>query len=173
MITANLTGVERIKEAFARLNHAAQYSVMAKTADALEESIDRQVDKHTKTGILRRSLYKKPIQGGFEIGHDERIAPYAKFVHWGTKPHVIKPKDKKALKFVGKNGMVYMAWGNKSPQERAIILAWMKKKAPGARAIFRDINHPGYVGHPWLKTALEVDAPKLFEQFLKQAINDL
>ena len=141
----NLTGTERIKEAFARLNHAAQYSVIAKTADVLEESIDRQVDKHTKTGVLRRSIYKKPIQSGFEIGHDERIAPYAKFVHWGTKPHVIKPKDKKALRW---------AVGDKF-------------------AFAKSVNHPGYVGHPWLKKAVEVDAPKLFEQFLKQAVNEL
>lgn len=173
MINVSVTGTERIKAAFAQLDDAVQNKIIRQTANDVKDYVEQQADTHTKTGALSRSVYIKRISDGYEIGHDERMAPYAKFVHWGTKPHVIKPKNKKALKFVGKNGMVYMAWGNKSPQERAIILAWMKKKAPGARAIFRDINHPGYIGHPWLKDAIERVAKPSFEKNLSKFVSVL
>ena len=42
-------------------------------------------------------VYPKFLQDAVEIGNSS-IAPYAKFVHYGTKPHIIKPKRKKALK---------------------------------------------------------------------------
>jgi hypothetical protein len=35
---------------------------------------------------------------------DESIAPYGKYVHEGTRPHDIFPKDKSYLRFVGRNG---------------------------------------------------------------------
>lgn len=95
MIIVTLTGEKRIKEAFAKLNDAAQRGVIKKTAQDVFDYAGNQADTHTKTGALARSTYIRSIIGGFEVGHDERMAPHAKFVHWGTKPHVINPKEKR------------------------------------------------------------------------------
>lgn len=57
---------------------------------------------------------------------------YARFVHEGTRAHVIRAKKKKALKFKGMGGQV----------------------------IFRkQVNHPGTKPHPFLERALEEIAP--------------
>ena len=55
-----------------------------------------------KTGNLKRDIkvisysHKKAIVG------NTKLAPYAKFVHFGTKPHIIKAKNKKVLAAKGK-----------------------------------------------------------------------
>lgn len=143
--TVELLGEERVRNAFKQLSDAAQRSVLAKTANDVKNYVEQQADTHTKEGALFRSVYIKKINEGFEVGHDERIAPHAKFVHWGTKPHVIKPKNKKALRFV----------------------------AGGKFAFAKAVNHPGYIGHPWLVHALERVAPVELEKNLTQAINAL
>lgn len=48
------------------------------------------------------------------------------FVHWGTRPHVIKPKNKKALRWAGADGRFIFA---------------------------RAVNHPGYRGDAYLVEA--------------------
>jgi hypothetical protein len=50
---------------------------------------------------------------------------YAWFVHEGTKPHVIRPRNKKALKF----------------------------KVGGRTIIVSKVNHPGTKSRPFLRTA--------------------
>lgn len=57
--------------------------------------------KAKKCAPIRSGNLKKDIQvfehsDYFTIGNSA-LAPYAKFVHFGTKPHIIKPKNKKAL----------------------------------------------------------------------------
>ncbi|MCR8679240.1 MULTISPECIES: HK97 gp10 family phage protein [Campylobacter] len=55
-----------------------------------------------KTGNLKKDIkvisysHKKVIVG------NTKLAPYAKFVHFGTKPHIIKAKNKKVLAAKGK-----------------------------------------------------------------------
>lgn len=55
-----------------------------------------------KTGNLKRDIkvisysHKKAVVG------NTKLAPYAKFVHFGTKPHIIKAKNKKVLATKGK-----------------------------------------------------------------------
>ena len=145
MISVSVTGTERIKAAFAKLDDAVQNKIIRQTANDIKDYVEDQADSHFKTGALARSVYIKRISSGYEIGHDERIAPYAKFVHWGTKPHVIKPKDKKALRFI----------------------------AGGKFAFAKSVNHKGYVGHPWLKHAAEQIAPVKFKQHLSKIVSTL
>jgi hypothetical protein len=99
---------------------------------------------HTKTGALFRSIYKKPISGGYEIGADRKIADYALFVHWGTKPHVIEPKNKSALRWAGGG-----------------IFSFAKK-----------VNHPGYDGDPFLTNAAR-DELSHFMNWMEKQLNDL
>ncbi|WP_086282103.1 HK97-gp10 family putative phage morphogenesis protein [Campylobacter devanensis] len=55
-----------------------------------------------KTGNIKRDIkvisysHKKAVVG------NTKLAPYAKFVHFGTKPHIIKAKNKKVLAAKGK-----------------------------------------------------------------------
>lgn len=55
-----------------------------------------------KTGNLKKDIkvisysHKKAIVG------NTKLAPYARFVHEGTKPHIIKAKNKKVLASKGK-----------------------------------------------------------------------
>lgn len=92
---------------------------------AAYESATHDVDKHTKTGVMLRSLTIKPVTGGYWIGHNLQEAPHALFVHWGTRPHPIYPKEKKALRFPVKGKFVFA----------------------------QKVNHPGYKGDAWLVRA--------------------
>ncbi|WP_304345576.1 HK97 gp10 family phage protein [Campylobacter showae] len=94
------------------------------------------------SGIVLKAKYIAPIKTGnlkkdiqvfddrienleIEIGNT-KLAPYAKFVHDGTAPHVIKPKRMKALANV-KTGQMF---GKK-------------------------VNHPGTKANPYLLNAAE------------------
>jgi len=54
------------------------------------------------TGQLKISIKVKPISGGWEISMNE----YGKYVEFGTPPHIIKPKNKKALHWGGSGGPI-------------------------------------------------------------------
>lgn len=51
-----------------------------------------------RTGNLIKDIQVIRVDSKSALVGNTRIAPYAKFVHDGTKPHTIKPKKKKALK---------------------------------------------------------------------------
>lgn len=73
---------------------------MPRIAQALENELvlASPVDK----GFLRNSIRVKATSRGVKISMKE----YGKWVEFGTPPHVINPKNKKALKFKGKDGAV-------------------------------------------------------------------
>ncbi len=107
--------------------------VIRQMAAIAYDSADEGARAHTKpggTGALLQSLYNR--QGDDRIsravGHDPERAPQALFVNFGTRPHVIRPKTKKALRWVGPNG---------------------------AFAFARRVNHPGYVGDPYIVRAAD------------------
>lgn len=121
-INISITGLESTLQALHQTPEKAQLAVK-KLAQRIYDLTERGADKHTKTGALFRSVYIRSTgDGGWVIGHDSQIAPYASFVHWGTRPHVIKPKTKKALRWVGKGGFIFA----------------------------KGVKHPGYKGDPWL-----------------------
>jgi len=84
-------------------------------------------DAHTKTGAMLRSIKLERRGEGYAVTNDEQMAPHARFVHWGTRPHVIRPRRKKALRWVVGNAFVFA----------------------------RKVNHPGYAGDPFMETARE------------------
>lgn len=79
------------------------------------------------TGALRNAHRDGPIVVTSSGIKTEIIASqkYAEGVHEGTKPHVIRPKNKK-------------------------FLSWM---GPGGRIFARSVNHPGSKPRPWLLQA--------------------
>jgi len=106
----------------------------ARVAVELENRIERDVARHSKNGAIERSIFKRQIAGGWEIGHDLQVAPHARWVHDGTRPHVILPRQRKALRW----------------------------PVPGAFAFAKKVNHPGYRGDAWLDRAAR-EAPALFQ----------
>lgn len=75
-----------------------------------------------KTGHLRNSIYHEVSKGKLTVG--TRGVNYALAVEFGTLPHVIVPKNAKAL-------------------------YW-----PGARHPVGKVNHPGTPAQPYLRPAL-------------------
>ncbi len=74
------------------------------------------------TGRLRNSIKVNSSKEGLTIF----MAEYGKFVEFGTPPHVIKPVNKKALKF----------------------------KAGGKDIIVKKVKHPGTRPNPFVRTAI-------------------
>ena len=136
-IEVTLTGTEAIRDQFARLNRTAQFKAMAKTSQELYDYVELAADKHTKTGALFQSVFQKREGETFLIGNDLQRAPHAAFVHWGTRPHDIRPKRKKVLRWASGNYFVFA----------------------------KVVKHPGYKGDPWLKRAAAM-APAIFERYV-------
>lgn len=87
------------------------------------------------TGNLRNSIHQEPVRVtgsvvSFSVVAD---ADYASYVHDGTRPHVIYPKNAKVLAFSAGGTMVFAS----------------------------KVNHPGTKARPFLRNALEAEAPRL------------
>lgn len=86
-----------------------------------------------KTGNLRRSIHAEPVKatGPFTAEVSvEAAANYAMFVHEGSRPHLIRPKSKKALRF----------------------------EVDGREVFAKHANHPGTKPRPFLRNAMEAVA---------------
>jgi hypothetical protein len=128
----SITGqIEHIRSTLQRLLPDLHADVTAATAQEAYRHALEAADRHTKTGALVRSLKLRKLgrlgEERYEIYHDLRAAPHALFVHWGTKAHEIRPRYKKALRFVptGANHFVFA----------------------------KRVWHPGYKGDPYLVNA--------------------
>ena len=144
MIEVNVQGIEAIRATFARLVPEAQAKVLRGLAQVAFDTAQRQVDTHTQTGALARSLrLRSDGEGGWIIGHDQQHAPYAPFVHFGTRPHIIRPREKKSLRWPsgqgGKTGFVFAKW----------------------------VRHPGYAGDAWLVQAAD-EAVRQFDAIVRR-----
>lgn len=144
MIHLQIAGLDAIETRLQELPKKIEGKVLRHFADFVHEKALDRADKHTKTGALFQSLYSRPIPHGYEIGNDPQRAPHAVFVHWGTKPHVIKPKKRKALRW----------------------------SSGGEFAFAKRVNHPGYIGDPYLVLAAR-DAIRNFDSIVQQATKGL
>lgn len=147
--TQDLAGTDAIRRKLEQIGDKLAKRALAETAEEIEENVGEWAGRHTRpggTGALFRSIIARPLGDGsqWEIGHDLQAAPHALFVHWGTKPHKIEPKNKKMLRFpVG-----------------------------GQFAFAREVNHPGYKGDPWLADQAAA-APKIFERRVNALLSTL
>jgi hypothetical protein len=131
--------VEGAEAAELRLRASAQSVAKAldSTAVEIEDLVEAGAGAHAKTGALERSIFKVRVTGGWEIGHDSQVAPYARFVHDGTRPHIIRPRARR-------------------------VLRW---PVPGGFAFAKAVDHPGYKGDAWLRRAAREALP-IFERVL-------
>jgi hypothetical protein len=140
VITIDMLGVQELTRRLAAVPDNLQRRVIREMAQIVYDSAQRAADTHTKTGALARSLVNKPIPGGRYIGHDLQAAEHAKYVHNGTRPHEIRPRRRKVLRWV--SGDVY--------------------------AFARKVQHPGYEGDAYLVRAAD-DAVRAFDAILRKA----
>jgi len=75
--------------------------VSDKLADYAVKTMKEKAPK--RTGKLRKSIRK--VQRGFEA-YVFPTVPYAMFVEFGTRPHLIRPVRAQALRFVSRSGEV-------------------------------------------------------------------
>ena len=173
ILNVNLTGIDAVRSQFAKLGKAPQQA-LAVTAEKVEDYIQSQIGTHAKTGALERSLSKKRIPGGWEIGHDSRVAPYARFVHDGTRPHVIFPKGASLTtqrELFGINGTQRGRTADGKlkamPGGRKLVLRW----AMGGRFIYAQyVNHPGNKPDKWMDRAAAL-APNIFRAALEAQLS--
>jgi hypothetical protein len=141
MIEVNIEGLNAIRQEFARLVPEVKQRVLNGMAQVAFDTAQRQADTHTKTGALARSLRLRPEgDSAWIIDHNLQSAPHAVFVHWGTRPHVIRPSKKKALRWVSGSNFVFAKF----------------------------VNHPGYAGDPWLVKAAD-EAVRQFDAIVRRA----
>jgi len=110
------------------------------------------------TGRLKNSIKVIPHGEGLLIW----MVEYGKFVEFGTPPHVISPKNKKALKFewtdiggemVGRPGR-------------------LRKGIPKAKAqevLFKQVRHPGTRPNPFVRTAIYTKIGKIIKEEIIRA----
>lgn len=103
-------------------------------------------EEHRKSGALAASLGSgvKKIAGGYSVVSSNARAPHNIFVHFGTRPHTIKPKNKKYLRWTSGNNF-----------------AFAKK-----------VNHPGYKGDPFMYRAADIELSnfdKVFAEVMRDA----
>lgn len=126
-IQVRITGAETLLTDLQQLPLRLEASVIRQMSQIAYDSAQAGAGRHSKTGALFRSLYNRSIPKGREVGHDPQMAPHALFVNFGTKPHKIYPKNKKALRWAG----------------------------GGAFHFAKFVNHPGYRGDNYMQAAAD------------------
>lgn len=106
------------------------------------DAAQRGAGRHSRpggSGALFQSLYNRSIPKGREVGHDPQRAPHALFVNLGTRPHEIRPKNKKALRWAA-GGLFHFAKVVKHPGYRgdAYMIAAATEAVRAFRAIVDD-----------------------------------
>lgn len=144
-ITVQIKGGDTIKRDLRALTPEVSRLAILRLAQVAYDSAQDGAGKHARSvpSPLFRSLYNRAVPGGREVGHDLSAAPHAVFVHWGTRPHIIRPKTRKALR-------------------------WARG---GAFHFARAVNHPGYRGDAWMLRAAD-DAVRQFSAIIDRSFRD-
>jgi hypothetical protein len=143
--------VREIVQALGRLEQFADRRVrqalqIASTEVAAEAK--RNHDYRDRTGRLTSSIRPDEVEGTFGTGFRAKLlagglrgVTYAAHVEYGTRAHVIRPRRRKALRFVS-----------------------------GGNTVFAQrVNHPGTRAYRFMRNALEAKLP-LAERLVEQAM---
>lgn len=175
-LNVKLSGSEAVRRQLLRIGAQAAQKALDKTVVEVEDYVRREAGQHTRTGALFASVDKHRTPDGWEIFHDLQRAPHAMFVHWGTRPHVIRPTGSS----LASQRELYGPGGS----QRGLTAAGRLKPMPGGRKLvlrfpvgggFRFaqfVNHPGYKGDPWMVRAAAL-APAIFTRHVQDQINRL
>ena len=108
--------ISRVSKNYGVLNFIAKSPNGPVGLDLIKRA--KKVQRHAKmqvpirTGRLKRSIkvykHERYVDGqGLRVGTS---VPYAKYVHDGTKPHLILPNSKRALKFTKKGQVITVSY---------------------------------------------------------------
>lgn len=117
--------IERLAQALresGKMSDPTTFNVLRDSANYLKAEMEARVP--VRTGRLRQSIAIREQSNSITVGPDTE---YAEFVEFGTRPHVIKPKNKKALAFM----------------------------AGGQMVVVKQVNHPGTKAKPFVRPAFE------------------
>lgn len=117
------------------VNETLVKPVVLELSQAVYDAAQQGADRHTKTGALLQSLYNRATPTGRTVGHDRKRAKHAVFVLLGTRPHLITPKGKKALRWAGGSNFIFA----------------------------KKVHHPGYKGDHYLNRAAQLAASRFLE----------
>jgi hypothetical protein len=137
--TVTLRGYDALQARFKRLGHVDKPLLRLLGTAGVREAKARV---RRKTSNLSRTIGSEVV-GEFSVRLYAR-ANYARDVEEGTRPHVIRPKNKKALRFAASSGGARLSGSARK----------------GADVVFaRVVHHPGTKPHPFLlpgaKAAIE------------------
>lgn len=143
-IHIDISGLERLRDALRRapasvvneVGKAVQKSAYTIQSNAIKEA---PVNKRHGGGNLRQNIKVHQLTKTKAVIRS--AAPYSLFVEEGTKPHLIRIKDKRAL----------------ADKREGIIFG-------------TQVHHPGTQPNPYMKRALEKSTPNI-TVFFKQAIS--
>jgi hypothetical protein len=145
MIEISFNGLTELRADLKALPENVERDVIFRMSQVAYDEAQRGAGRHIKSGALFSSLYNRAIAGGRSVGHDGGRAPHAKFVIFGTRPHVIRPSKRKALRWVGPRGFVFA----------------------------KKVNHPGYRGDDYMTRARDsaLDSfPMISAEALRKAL---
>ena len=156
-LTARTVGGENVRRQLAKLGQSPRRALDL-LAEDVESYVEREAGKHSKSGALFASIGKRRTgPTGWIVGHDTQRAKHALFVHWGTKPHLIVPTKKKALRWA-----------------RADFVGPLLPSAKGGKGrsgfVFsKGVKHPGNKADPWFVRAAS-QAPLMFQRHVEAII---
>jgi hypothetical protein len=163
LIEIRLDRLEEVYAQFAQLVPQLQKKTLKKLAQVAFDTAQRQADTHTVTGALARSLRLRPEgESAWIIDHNLQHAPHALFVHWGTRAHVIRHREKSVLRWATQNQKAFA----KGSARGAQYLGKANSKKFGF-VFAKEVHHPGYEGDAWLVKAAD-EAVRQFDAIVRR-----
>lgn len=136
------SAIKAFEQKSQRIKDIIRKKAVAKLADEIYENAFDRADEHTKSGVMLSALYnRKKSDLEYQVGIDDKRAHYGKFVHDGSRAHIITPKKRKFLRWVAGDNFVFA----------------------------KRVEHPGYKGDPFFELAVRDEVPK-FERWLENEI---
>lgn len=116
----NLGYVQRRHQRFVRANQAMLEREADDAADQIEHHVQQSPGFKPRTGNLQRKTEARVIRSrGKLIVRGQNRAKYAGPIEHGSRPHVIRARRGKALKFVGRGGGIVFRRAVNHPGNRA------------------------------------------------------
>ena len=148
-MSIEVLGVSEVVSSLHRLGEEYPRRFIREATQELHGFAVKRASEHSKTGLMERSisLSVHNLVGKVFIENNPQMlrdgVNYGIFVHFGTRPHSILPKNKKALRWAD-NGVFHFA---------------------------KRVSHPGYKGDPFLYDALK-DTEKIIEKIARGVRDD-
>lgn len=161
-LSLSFTGADELLDAFARLPDLAgrNMRVAVKEGAVIIQKEARKTHRfRTRTGQVERSV--DVIGGGVQGGAsavvflNRSVTPVSEFIHDGTRPHMIRPRRRKVLRWA--------SGGFSGPMMPGGV-------GRSGFAFSRGVHHPGTKADPFLFQAAEVKR-RAVEQHIQRAID--